>query len=56
MFVLLKPIDQRKDSATEVIGQIRRTLGDLPGTKLFLQAAQDITVGGRQMARSINTR
>ncbi|AZP73006.1 multidrug transporter subunit MdtC [Pseudomonas poae] len=48
MFVLLKPIDQRKDSATEVIGQIRRTLGDLPGTKLFLQAAQDITVGGRQ--------
>ncbi|NWE23895.1 efflux RND transporter permease subunit, partial [Pseudomonas sp. P7548] len=48
LFVLLKPIDQRKDSATEVIGQIRHTLGDMPGTKLFLQAAQDITVGGRQ--------
>ncbi len=48
LFVLLKPIDQRKDSATDVIGQIRRTLGDMPGTKLFLQAAQDITVGGRQ--------
>jgi len=48
LFVLLKPIDQRKDSAVDVIGQIRRSLGDLPGTKLFLQAAQDITVGGRQ--------
>ena len=48
LFVLLKPIDQRKDTAVDVIGQIRRSLGDLPGTKLFLQAAQDITVGGRQ--------
>ncbi|PMV02535.1 multidrug transporter subunit MdtC, partial [Pseudomonas sp. GP01-A11] len=48
MFVLLKPLGERKDNATEIIGQIRRSLGDLPGTKLYLQSAQDITVGGRQ--------
>jgi multidrug efflux pump len=48
MFVTLKPLGPRKASADEVIGQIRRTLGDIPGARLYLQSAQDITVGGRQ--------
>jgi len=48
MFITLKPLGERKDSAGQVIGQIRRSLGSLPGTRLYLQSAQDITVGGRQ--------
>ncbi|HLX03738.1 MAG TPA: efflux RND transporter permease subunit, partial [Trinickia sp.] len=47
IFVSLKPLGQRKVSADEVIGQIRRTLADIPGARLYLQSSQDINVGGR---------
>jgi len=50
MFVSLKPLGVRKATADEVINQLRRTLGNIPGAKLYLQSAQDITVGGRQSA------
>ncbi len=48
MFVSLKPLGVRHASADEVISQLRRTLGNIPGARLYLQSAQDITVGGRQ--------
>ncbi|WP_158905432.1 efflux RND transporter permease subunit [Burkholderia sp. L27(2015)] len=48
MFVSLKPLGVRHATADEVINQLRRTLGNIPGARLFLQSAQDITVGGRQ--------
>ncbi|MDB6049917.1 MAG: Cobalt-zinc-cadmium resistance protein CzcA [Pseudomonas sp.] len=48
MFITLKPLGERKDGADQVIAQVRRTLGSMPGTRLYLQSAQDITVGGRQ--------
>ncbi len=48
LFVSLKPLGVRKDSADQVIAQLRRTLADVPGARLYLQSAQDITVGGRQ--------
>ncbi|MGC1331413.1 efflux RND transporter permease subunit [Pseudomonas sp.] len=48
LFITLKPLNQRTVGADAVIGQIRHALGDMPGTKLYLQSAQDITVGGRQ--------
>ncbi|MBK5536212.1 efflux RND transporter permease subunit [Pseudomonas sp. TH08] len=48
LFITLKALADRKDSADQVIAQIRHTLGDMPGTRLYLQSAQDITVGGRQ--------
>jgi len=48
MFITLKPLSERKDSADEVIAKIRRALGSMPGTRLYLQSAQDLTVGGRQ--------
>ena len=48
MFISLKPLGERKDSADQIIAQIRKTLGDMPGTRLYLQSVQDITVGGRQ--------
>jgi len=43
----LKPRDQRKSSADEIINRIRAKLGQIPDGTLFLQASQDITVGGR---------
>lgn len=48
MFITLKPLSKRKMTADEVIGQLRHSLGDIPGARLYLQSAQDITVGGRQ--------
>ena len=46
-FVILKPIAQRKISADMVINRLRGKLAHQPGATLFLQAAQDIRVGGR---------
>jgi len=47
MFVTLKDLDQRKISVDEVIARIRRTTSAIPGASLYLQAIQDIRVGGR---------
>ncbi|PZV38944.1 efflux RND transporter permease subunit [Mesorhizobium kowhaii] len=46
MFVSLKA--ERKVSADQVIARLRRELAVVPGATLFLQAVQDIRVGGRQ--------
>jgi len=46
-FMVLKPIAQRKISADLVIARLRRKLAHQPGATLFLQAAQDVRVGGR---------
>ena len=35
-------------SVDQVIGRLRGKLGQVPGARLFLQAVQDIRVGGRQ--------
>jgi multidrug efflux pump len=48
MFVTLKPLAQRKLSADEIIGRIRARLAGQPGATLFLQATQDLRIGGRQ--------
>jgi multidrug efflux pump len=47
MFVQLKPLDERKVSADDVINRLRGKLSRVPGATLFLQAVQDIRVGGR---------
>ena len=47
MFVALKPIDERRISADQVIARLRPKLAREPGGSLFLQAQQDIRVGGR---------
>jgi len=47
MFMALKPIDERKLSAAEVMARLRPKLATLPGASLYLQAVQDIRVGGR---------
>lgn len=48
MFVSLKSLAERKVSADEVIGRLRKELAVVPGATLFLQSVQDIRVGGRQ--------
>ncbi|WP_343657597.1 efflux RND transporter permease subunit [Paraburkholderia caribensis] len=48
MFVSLKSKSERKVSADQVIQQLRGPLSDVAGARTFLQAVQDIRVGGRQ--------
>jgi HAE1 family hydrophobic/amphiphilic exporter-1/multidrug efflux pump len=43
----LKPRDQRSASADEIITRLRPQLAKVPGATLFMQAAQDLNVGGR---------
>ncbi len=47
MFVVLKPLGERKLSADQVIGRLRGKLAHIPGATLFFQAQQDLRVGGR---------
>ncbi len=48
VFVTLKPLSERKISVVQVIGRLRPKLNQVAGARLFLQAVQDIWVGGRQ--------
>ena len=47
MFIALKPKSERDASADEVIDRLRPQLAKIPGVNLWLQAAQDLRVGGR---------
>jgi multidrug efflux pump len=46
MFITLK--SKRKDSAEQVIARMRKRLAVVPGATLYMQSAQDLTIGGRQ--------
>jgi multidrug efflux pump len=47
IFMSLKPSSERQISADRVITQLRREVAQVPGASLFLQAVQDIRIGGR---------
>jgi hydrophobe/amphiphile efflux-1 (HAE1) family protein len=47
LFVQLKPLSERKVSAQEIIQRLRPKVAQVEGAKFFMQAGQDITVGGR---------
>jgi multidrug efflux pump len=47
IYIALKPLNIRKVSAAEVIGRLRPKLNRLPVASAFLQAAQDLRIGGR---------
>jgi hydrophobic/amphiphilic exporter-1 (mainly G- bacteria), HAE1 family len=47
MFISLKPREERADNADQIIARLRAQLDKVEGAKLFLQAAQDVRVGGR---------
>src|SRR5437764_2202281 len=48
VYVALKPLNERKVSSSEVINRVRPKLGAIPGAMTFLQAGQDVRIGGRQ--------
>jgi multidrug efflux pump len=48
VFIALKPLDQRGISATDVINRLRPKLARVAGAATFLNAVQDIRMGGRQ--------
>jgi multidrug efflux pump len=48
MFITLKPLAERKVSADQVVARLRGKLAVVPGATLFMQSAQDLTIGGRQ--------
>ena len=48
IFCSLKPLNERDANADQIINRLRPQLADVPGATLFLQATQDLTVGGRR--------
>ncbi len=52
MFISLKPPSERpgRVTADQVVNRLRGKLSSVPGARLFLQAQQDIQVGGRGSA------
>jgi len=47
MFITLQPLAERKITADQVIGRLRGKLAVVPGATLYMQSAQDLTIGGR---------
>jgi hydrophobe/amphiphile efflux-1 (HAE1) family protein len=47
VFLGLKPRDERDATADQVVTRLRRKIAAVPGGTVFLQAAQDLNVGGR---------
>jgi hydrophobe/amphiphile efflux-1 (HAE1) family protein len=47
LFITLKPKGQRKDTADDFINRMRKKTAGVEGVTLYLQASQDIRVGGR---------
>jgi multidrug efflux pump len=47
IFMSLKPWSERQISADRIITRLRREVAQVPGASLFLQAVQDIRIGGR---------
>ena len=48
LFISLKPLRERQVSAGAVMARLRAKLAPVVGARMFLQAVQDIRVGGRQ--------
>ncbi len=50
VYVELKPLSQRRASADQVVQRLRPRLNRVAGARLYLQAVQDLHIGGRQSA------
>jgi multidrug efflux pump len=46
IYLALKPLDERKISSSQVIDRLRPKLISIPGATVFLQAGQDLRIGG----------
>jgi multidrug efflux pump len=47
IYIALKPLNERKVTAAQVINRLRPKLNQLPVASAFLQAVQDVRIGGR---------
>lgn len=47
MFVTLKPLDKREQTIDELLAAIRKKTSGISGANLFMQAVQDLRIGGR---------
>jgi HAE1 family hydrophobic/amphiphilic exporter-1 len=47
MYITLKPLKDRDANAQQVIARLRPKLEKIEGARLFMQAAQDVRLGGR---------
>mgnify|MGYP006270744289 CR=1 FL=1 len=47
MFCSLKPNEQRKENADQIIARLRGKTAHIPGGTLFMQPVQDLRLGGR---------
>ena len=48
VYMALKPLKERKISATELINRLRPKFAEVRDAQIFLQAGQDLRIGGRQ--------
>ncbi len=48
IYMALKPLKERQINATELISRLRPKLASVPGATVFVQAGQDLRIGGRQ--------
>jgi multidrug efflux pump len=47
IYIALKPLNERKIGAADIINRLRPKMNRLPVASAFLQAAQDLRIGGR---------
>ena len=47
MYIGLKPLNKRHETANQVIDRLRDKLSNVPGITLYLTASQDLRIGGR---------
>jgi multidrug efflux pump len=50
VYIELKPLAERHSAAVDIVQRLRPKLNAIAGAKLFLQAQQDLHIGGRQAA------
>ena len=48
VYATLKPLDQRNVSADQIVNRLRGQLAAVTGSMIYLQASQDLAIGGRQ--------
>jgi hydrophobe/amphiphile efflux-1 (HAE1) family protein len=47
VFIQLKPLSERKATAQQIIQRLRPKVAQVAGAKFYMQAGQDVTIGGR---------
>ncbi len=48
VYMALKPLSERKLTSSQIVDRLRPKLTSIPGATVFLQAGQDLRIGGRQ--------